>query len=768
MAGGSAEDMQFKGLGAHKRRVEDRRDEPSRWFRFLTGWRPEPDARRAEGPAEWTPDPDRVGICCSGGGIRSAAYSLGALQRLQQAGVLQKAAYLSAVSGGSYIAAAMTLARRTAANPFAPGSPEEQYLRNRTTYLVPHGGEAVFLGYRVLLGIAINVVFLGLTIGLPALLLGAAFRWWGWAEGERSVHAPDWPAWVAGGIAVASLLLALYYIFRRFSKPLRGDAPAPAPPGPNDPIDGPPTGPELHRLVVQTWTVRLLGVAAAVAFALVILPDLAGWILAPSDPGQKSDATIAIPAAVATFAAGLLSQLLARPPKELGEQAGRMAKAGRAIWPRVLRALAGVAATVAVPLLAVAWVGAVAAWAVLHVDADPLLVWTAFGLGAIALVALYVGGDLTSWSLHPFYRSRLASVFAQRRGGVQGREAVALDTYRQIPSVAGAQPPATSPGAPGGDGRPPWPELVICAAANISDPGATPHGRRVSSFTFSSEAIGGPLVGYVPTAEYEAGIPNLRSDVMTAVAVSGAALSPSMGKITYRAGRALLALANVRLGVWLPNPRNTPTAGGDQPKLPPKRPRPYRLIAEMLGKNGLRDRCLYVSDGGHYENLGLVELLRRGCTRIYCFDGGGGRGIGAALGDAIALARSELMVDIEVSAHEMATLEPDERGVSAADHVVADIYYLDAAGRRGEEPDGKLVYARQLLTAAAPHDVHAHARRNPKFPHDPTSDQFLTDQSFESYRALGRLAAENALAVGVGPVARAECPELDSNQRPSP
>jgi len=758
MAGGSGQEMRFDELDARTRRVEDRGAKPSRWFRFWTGWRAEPDARRVEGPDDWKPDPTRVGICCSGGGIRSAAYSLGALQRLQQAGVLQHAAYLSAVSGGSYIAAAMTLARRSASAPFAPGSPEEQYLRNRTTYLVPHGGEAVFLGYRVLLGIAINVVFLGLTIGLPALLLGLAFRWWGWAEGVRSVHAPDWPLYAAGGVAGLSLLLALYYIFRRFAKPLSGSAPAPTSPGPNDPVDGPPTGPERHRLAVQTWTVRLLGLAVAVAFAFVVLPDLAGWILDPNDQGQKDDATIAIPAAVLTFGAGLLSQLLARPPKELAADAGRVAKVGRAIWPRLLRGLAAIAATVAVPLLAVAWVGAVAAWAVLHVDATftlPLVdlelpsVWTALGVGAAVVAALYAGGDLTSWSLHPFYRSRLASVFAQRRGGTDRRQAGALDTYREIPRLADAQPPATSPLPHTDEGKPPWPELVICAAANISDPGATPHGRRVSSFTFSAEAIGGPLVGYVPTAEYEGRLENLRSDVMTAVAVSGAALSPSMGKMTYRAGRALLALANVRLGVWMPNPRNTPAAPGATAARPPRRPRPYRLLAEMLGKNGLRDRYLYVSDGGHYENLGLVELLRRGCTRIYCFDGGGGRGIGAALGDAVALARSELLVDIVVSAEDMAALEPNDEGISAADHVVADIYYLDASGLRGEKPDGKLIYARQLLTAEAPQDVHAHAKRNPKFPHDPTSDQFLTDQSFESYRAIGRLAAENALAARI-------------------
>jgi len=756
MAGGSGQEMQFDGLDAQTRRAQDRRGAAGWWFRFWTGWRPEPDARRTEGPAKWKAKPGRIGICCSGGGIRSAAYSLGALQRLQQAEVLQQAKYLSAVSGGSYIAAAMTLARRSAAEPFAPGSAEERYLRNRTTYLVPHGGEGVFLAYRVLLGIALNLVFLGLLVGLPALLLGLAFHWWGWEddrgwEGVGSIAAPDWPLAVAGGIAGVSVLLALVYILRRFAKPLRGGDPvAPSPSPPTGPLGDPPSGPELWRLVVQTWSVRLLGAAVLVAFALVLMPDLAGWIAHPHDPNERGDTSLAIPAAVATFVAGLAAQLLARPPKELAAGAGRLAKAGRAIWPRLLRALAAVAATVAVPLLVLAWAGAVAAWAWLHVDSTfvvPLLdlelpsVWTAFGAGAAALVVLFVWGDLTSWSLHPFYRARLASVFAlRRREDAGGQEAGALDTYKEIPRMAAAQPPAESPPPYDDDtGKPPWPTLVVCAAANVSDPGATPHGRRVTSFTFSADAIGGPLVGYASTADYEGELAHVRSDVMTAVAVSGAALSPSMGKMTYRAGRALLALANVRLGVWMPNPRNALDGSA------PRRPRPYRLLWEMLGKNGLRDRYLYVSDGGHYENLGLVELLRRGCTEIYCFDGGGGRGIGAALGDAVALARSELQVDIVVSAEDMAALEPGEDGISAADHVVAAIHYPGEDGLPSKEPSGTLIYSRQLLTADAPQDVHAHARRNPKFPHDPTSDQFLTDQAFESYRALGTLAADNAL-----------------------
>ena len=56
------------------------------------------------------------------------------------------------------------------------------------------------------------------------------------------------------------------------------------------------------------------------------------------------------------------------------------------------------------------------------------------------------------------------------------------------------------------------------------------------------------------------------------------------------------------------------------------RPRPRYLLKELLGWNSVNDKYLYVTDGGHYENLGLVELLRRGCTKIYCLDASGRRG----------------------------------------------------------------------------------------------------------------------------------------------
>src|ERR687883_459346 len=79
----------------------------ARWL--LTGERPDPRPGWIGVYEAPSPDRDDVGICCSGGGIRSAAFNLGALQTLQSKGELQKARYVSAVSGGSYIASAFCM-----------------------------------------------------------------------------------------------------------------------------------------------------------------------------------------------------------------------------------------------------------------------------------------------------------------------------------------------------------------------------------------------------------------------------------------------------------------------------------------------------------------------------------------------------------------------------------------------------------------------------------------------------------------------------------
>src|SRR5207253_2249603 len=101
----------------------------------------------------------------------------------------------------------------------------------------------------------------------------------------------------------------------------------------------------------------------------------------------------------------------------------------------------------------------------------------------------------------------------------------------------------------------------------------------------------------------------------------------------------------IRLGVWLPNPGNMPRSG----PVAVANPRPRYSLYELVGRHTIRSRYLYVTDGGHYENLGLVELLRRRCTLIYCFDAAGGDvDRYSTLGEAIAIARAEEGIEVVI------------------------------------------------------------------------------------------------------------------------
>ena len=417
------------------------------------------------------------------------------------------------------------------------------------------------------------------------------------------------------------------------------------------------------------------------------------------------------------------------------------------------------AGAVAGPLLLLAFLAEVVTAALAESGPKAPADWIpeAIVIAVPAFLILYFVTDLTSWSLHPFYKRRLASAFALKRVPApdgEPAEGVARERAYDRPLLL------SKTGFPDG-----WPTLLVCAAANISDTAATPPGRGVTSFTFSSEAIGGPLVGGVETEAYEGRFARWRLRYLTllsAVAMSGAALSPSMGKMTRRPFTFLMALANVRLGVWVPNPQRLDDWGpqplrwlwarlrgrfDESPKLD-ARPRPSYLVREMIGRNDVNARHLYVTDGGHYENLGLVELLRRGCTDVYCFDASGGSSF-ANLGDAVALARSELGVDVEI--RPMRLVASEERNLAERDCVCGTIRYPDGTC-------GTLVYARTVMTEGAPWDVHAHHQADRAFPHDPTVDQLYTDQKFEAYRALGALAGANALALMQDPSIDAEPP----------
>jgi hypothetical protein len=780
---------------AGARRAAERRTGSRSWRRFLDGSVPEPLPSH-HGTVE-DAEEGKVGICCSGGGIRSAAFCLGALQSLQEEGELRRAAYLAAVSGGSYIAGALSMValsddgapgrlggnsdseRLRRKKPFAPGSPEEQYLRNRSSYLAPTLTDKIYLGWRMLLGLLFNLLFIatplvGLTLVLTGLFYAPLVSDLAGDCGKDCAASIPAGFWIAPVTALGAALLggiATLLLRWRTDRRARGFA---------------------------TWTVRALMLAAALALLLLAMPYLVDWI----DGSPEQTETVApssghvapkIGAALLALIAGVIAQLgHLLSSKEAKEGMGKARKAIGKLGTGARLALAYVAAALAGPFLLLAVVTLTLAVGLGQASSGRVdLGLIGVGTAVLAVWAIvYALADLTTWSLHPYYKRRLSSAFALKRIAAADLEGSERERVEAIVPDAGPDDPGIaverdfdklvplSETALSEAQAKEWPTLLVCAAANVSDTGATPPGRRVTSFTFSAHSVGGPLVGAVATWEMErpfesreeafpdphARKPQLPKQPRTifqwaadrararrrrdmtlpaAIAMSGAAVSPSMGKIGKRPLTFLMALANLRLGVWVPNPRWLREWNEDE-RLRNRnlRPRPSYLLRELFGLNRIGAKYLYVTDGGHYENLGLVELLRRGCTEVYCFDASGvgkGKAEFQELGDAIALARSELGVEIHFDT------DPDE----LAPGEEAQLAEKDLARGTISYPNGRtgtLIYVRNSITAKAPWDARAYHKADPRFPHNPTVDQLYTDQKFEAYRVLGLRGGEEAVA----------------------
>ena len=706
--------------------------------------------------------PGTMGICLSGGGIRAAAFGLGALQSMQEKGILTgpgKADYLAAVSGGSYIATAVNLVARgglpgepggesavAAADPFARGTPEEQFLRDHTTYLVHGpGGRLVYAG-RVVGGILLNLLFL-------ALLLHLVFRPAGWIYGgvfeslrrthgpsNVSIHLPTLAWLVPLALISLGLVVGLVQIAVRWNSD------------------------EVRKRIV-VWCSRLLKVGIVLAIVVVGIPNLLELIrdvVAGLGSGgeSRSEAQAAVRSTqrlgVATgggLAGAIATALWALRARTTSastvEATGRwLMKKGRALAVKFRVYLQNLLATIFGPLLllslAVFFLNLGAANTVAQsAYRTSEFVWVV-GL-AVLLAALYYFADLVSWSIQPLYKRRLSGSFALRRVcGPDGKLHAEPRPYSALYQLSHSQPPHL-------------PKFLICAAVNISDYGATATGSNVGGFVFGADEIGGPVTYPMSTPMYEAAVGRRARDftLPSAMSISGAAISPSMGKMSRPPLRFLLALLNVRLGVWIPNPRRILLADelGDRydrqladdgkRQAFPINPRPSYLLREMFGRNHLDARFIYVSDGGHYENLGLVELLRRGCTTIWCVDASGEAiDTFGTIADAVAIARSELAVDIDIDPRVMA---PDPKATGSAarfvrgTHVVCPIRYHDGTV-------GTLVLIKAGVPEDAPVDVLQAHRRWKSFPCDPTSNQLYTAQRFDAYRSLGYFSTCRAFA----------------------
>jgi hypothetical protein len=372
-------------------------------------------------------------------------------------------------------------------------------------------------------------------------------------------------------------------------------------------------------------------------------------------------------------------------------------------------------------------------------------------------------------SLHPLYRDRLSKAFLfkpwpaaqpQRQAQPRANMRVPWPIDPTKPDLVEEWRPKLS-AITGLEG----PYHLINTALNVeASRVANRRGRNADFFIFTPKYIGSKTTGYVRTEEIEEVAAGLT--LATAMAASGAAVSSNMGAETIKPLTATLALLNVRLGYWLRNPAKLCLAKQEGSRAGVTKIdhrnllANYYFIGEVFGKLSEKRKSVYLTDGGHIENLGIYELLRRRCQVIIAVDAEADPQM--AFGSFNILERFAL-IDLGVRI--------DLPWQPIADESLVTSRAIDNAGALSNQGDaaasdkpsqvaknhgphcaigeisypggrkGVLVYIKASLTGDENDYVFDYKKRYSDFPHETTIDQMFTEEQFEAYRALGFHAA---------------------------
>ncbi|HLZ67112.1 MAG TPA: patatin-like phospholipase family protein [Aliidongia sp.] len=261
--------------------------------------------------------------------------------------------------------------------------------------------------------------------------------------------------------------------------------------------------------------------------------------------------------------------------------------------------------------------------------------------------------------------------------------------------------------------------------------------RKGEPFVFTPDHVGSARLGYRPPAEAAGGV-----RISSAMTISGAAVSPNAGYSTVPGLALLMTMFNLRLGAWVGNPHNRHSYRRRGPRWA-LRP----LLVEAFSATTERDTTKYVflSDGGHFDNLGLYEMLRRRCRYIVVSDAGYDPDYAFAdLGRVVRQASIDMGIRVRFQHLSMARRPKPGEPAPATDQAyfaVATIEYPERVAVDGRVAPalGYLLYVKPgFQNRSEPADVRAFAAANPAFPHDSTVNQFFGESQFESYRSLGR------------------------------
>ena len=716
--------------------------------------------RRRNNRTEYDPGSCQpTGVALSGGGIRSASFCLGALQGLesQTKTGMEGIDYLSTVSGGGYVGCALTAATQkldgqfpfTSSDPKVyADTPSVRHIRDYSNYLIPHGAGDVItalviaargLAANALIVLPILLFFVGLTLFIhpdKALLEQPMFHNWNLAD-----VAAAWgvqgrpPLWGLSGYWYAVILAAFGVLFLLVWAIAKSIA------------------------ATDFWRTRFAGRAAGrsaelsgrlVTFSKIIfvITLIALWFetqpfilsamfAANSNEAAHCDKLTLSGACLGQMLHGWFSGLtpylaslgavFALFSKYFGDIIA-VTKSATGRTDRLKKFLAKAAlwfAAIVIP--SCLWL----IYLNLTYDAlnDPGRHWTLWvfvACGVTLALALFIDPNVTS--LYRLYRDRLSKAFLFDPDPKKPR-----DAFQDLPAYQPKLHELNTDLCP-------YP--IINAALNIEGSRyANKRGREADFFIFTPEYTGSGATGYIGTRLIEEQETAL--DLGTAMAISAAAVSSNMGSETIKPLAFTLALLNVRLGYWLLNPSKVSSERSWFERI--KDIRLLSLFMEMFSRITEYNHLIYLTDGGHIENLGVYSLLKRRCKLIIAVDAEADprMGFGALLTlERYARIDFGAIIDLPWQAIREAALAADaafDKARVDGSSVPCELGPHCAAAeiQYGGKETGILVYVKASVTGDESDYILDYKRRNSAFPHETTGDQFFGEEQLEAYRALG-------------------------------
>lgn len=491
-----------------------------------------------------------------------------------------------------------------------------------------------------------------------------------------------------------------------------------------------PTAPHPFETACDRVASRLLFLAASWSTIAAL------WLASTSLAAGFEPRDLATAMAGGTTAGGtvfaLVQRILARAPK--GPPRATFATRLRPILPRLIAYVTmalGIMATMLV-LLAAGRAG----W-------RPALALTALAITALTLLTFAPNRI----GLHDFYRGRLARAYlgASAPPRTRSRPVPRSTASRASPSPqpphahepVPPEPPSGTEEQTGDDlplsalrplGRPV--HLICCAANDLA-----PDDPIAALYRGAESAVLSPA-GFSVGAEWAPWPDHMRGpSLAAAITASAAAFNSHMGMKSVTYGPAvtfLMTALGLRLGLWLPHPTRA-----KQKHLLERLLVGWPFYAELFGRSRARGRDVFLSDGGHFENLGLYELIRRHCRYLIASDCSHDDSIAFDdFGNLVRRVREDFGVEIEI---DLAPLRPGPDGRARQAMVAGDIHYPNG-------DTGVLLLFKPTLVGDEPADVAQYKRRNTAFPHETTGDQFYDEAQWEAYRCLGRHAARSAFS----------------------